>query len=77
MKRNSKEDIEDEASIFDLLVRAGYISDEELAEREKARDEPPKIIARPLAQERILRELGQIHHDLSDQKRTTDDVMRF
>ncbi len=77
MKRNSKEDISCDCSIFDLLVRAGYVSDEELAEIEKASKEPPKIIARSLAKERIFRALGPNHHDLLGQKRTTDDVMRF
>jgi len=78
MKRDSKEDSCD-CSIFDLLVRAGFISDEELAERETASKEPLKI-CRPQPHREILefhRELEKIHQDLSEQKRTTDEVMRF
>jgi len=53
MKKDSKEDISCDCSIFDLLVHAGYISDEELAERRRARKEPPEI-ARPQAHRKIL-----------------------
>ena len=68
MKRNTEEDISCGCSIFDLLVRAGYISDEELAEREKARKEPPKIVVRPQALEKILPELELIDYGLLDRK---------
>jgi len=79
MKRDSKEDSCD-CSIFDLLVRAGFFTDEELAEREKARTEPPKVIARPQPHREILefhRELEKVFMICRTKKRTTDEVMRF